>query len=999
MSKNMTRKGLALGLGTVLVSSAMVAAPATAAVDDSQVSLVPATGTQYSMVVDGHFDLKSTQSTSAASSSGNISYLVTDPDSISKFDYAADLAANTTAETLPSSIAFGAGDGLTVAFVDSTDVVTIADADSGTDSTVFADVDAGDIIKLTGLNSANISTAFTGFAEVISNSSDDSITFKAPGLASADISAEALSAGTIAEVSDNVELDSYDIISAGALGGGVTTLTAPTREADGSYVVVGPNADSTKTDLLRLVASKAGSVTVQAWIDENGDGLIDSTEDTSSARTVTFVTWANSGAAVVIDTPVAGGTFDVELQFNSTINKSQLVSDRLDLALCVLEDGVLEAALGTTSVSAGAFTAATQAWTFGTSGYADKWTVQVAPATDLETVGTTSDTETVFAAGFTYAGQLFLDGSAYGNIVYTSTGAAVADDVSALSATRGDNVRQSSNTAVEVKPEYTGNVELKVLLTEDDATIAGDPTGAGAGKVAVAAGTEVTVKVARGGGSLDADSTVTSGGLTLTSVSDPSYITYTVVTDANGYATVTLSNDQGEVGDDLDVTVTHAGTAVTASVIWTAAVAANSVLSGATVLSIEAGDAWSIDYTAVDEYGAALAGPDYRVVATYYDKVGGTQKTTGVALDSNGQGTLSVTDISEANGNFAVAATLQKLGTDAVYANFGSPEVVNSTVYVVADKTPAAITIVETIDSSAGDPAIETVAAVNVDATGPNGPTAPAVDADEEYTITGVVTTASGAAVRGTAVTLSAPGLFFKSGDVYTVGSATVVTSNTGAYTVEVRSNLTGEHVLTATAGSATKTKSIGFDAAAETSGASLTIDAPANVSAGSSFTVTVSLKDAFGNPIQTSTANRFSLAYSGAGIALNVPTNTDVNGEASFAVLLGSNDTAAGTITASYDGDVTTSTVDNNFAASFTVNGAASQKVNAGSFKGYVAVYAKGYEGQRLSAKIGNDWVIVPSLASNFERVVDFTGAGVDIAVRIYIDRVLIDTINLTTK
>jgi hypothetical protein len=28
-----------------------------------------------------------------------------------------------------------------------------------------------------------------------------------------------------------------------------------------------------------------------------------------------------------------------------------------------------------------------------------------------------------------------------------------------------------------------------------------------------------------------------------------------------------------------------------------------------------------------------------------------------------------------------------------------------------------------------------------------------------------------------------------------------------------------------------------------------------------------------------------------------------------------------------------------------------------------------------------------------------DFTGAGVDIAVRIYIDRVLMDTINLTTK
>jgi surface protein len=73
--------------------------------------------------------------------------------------------------------------------------------------------------------------------------------------------------------------------------------------------------------------------------------------------------------------------------------------------------------------------------------------------------------------------------------------------------------------------------------------------------------------------------------------------------------------------------------------------------------------------------------------------------------------------------------------------------------------------------------------------------------------------------------------------------------------------------------------------------------------------------------------------------------------------------------------------------------------KVNAGSFKGYVAVYAKGHEGKRLSAKIGKDWVIVPELASNFERITDFTGAGVDIAVRIFIDRVLMDTVNLTTK
>lgn len=73
--------------------------------------------------------------------------------------------------------------------------------------------------------------------------------------------------------------------------------------------------------------------------------------------------------------------------------------------------------------------------------------------------------------------------------------------------------------------------------------------------------------------------------------------------------------------------------------------------------------------------------------------------------------------------------------------------------------------------------------------------------------------------------------------------------------------------------------------------------------------------------------------------------------------------------------------------------------KVNAVAFKGFVAVYAKGYEGKRLSAKVGKDWIVVPALASNFVRVTDFTGSGVEISVRIFIDRMQVGTIPLVTK
>lgn len=77
-------------------------------------------------------------------------------------------------------------------------------------------------------------------------------------------------------------------------------------------------------------------------------------------------------------------------------------------------------------------------------------------------------------------------------------------------------------------------------------------------------------------------------------------------------------------------------------------------------------------------------------------------------------------------------------------------------------------------------------------------------------------------------------------------------------------------------------------------------------------------------------------------------------------------------------------------------------RSVNAGSFKGFVAVYALGHEGQRLSAKIGRDWIVIPSIPNqpnNLFRVTDYTGAGVDLNVKIYIDRQLMRTVPLTTR
>lgn len=75
------------------------------------------------------------------------------------------------------------------------------------------------------------------------------------------------------------------------------------------------------------------------------------------------------------------------------------------------------------------------------------------------------------------------------------------------------------------------------------------------------------------------------------------------------------------------------------------------------------------------------------------------------------------------------------------------------------------------------------------------------------------------------------------------------------------------------------------------------------------------------------------------------------------------------------------------------------SQRVSIGSFKGFVAVYTLGYEGSRLSAKIGNDWLIVESIVGKFARHLERVGSGVSILVRVYIDRELVETKELVTQ
>ena len=79
-------------------------------------------------------------------------------------------------------------------------------------------------------------------------------------------------------------------------------------------------------------------------------------------------------------------------------------------------------------------------------------------------------------------------------------------------------------------------------------------------------------------------------------------------------------------------------------------------------------------------------------------------------------------------------------------------------------------------------------------------------------------------------------------------------------------------------------------------------------------------------------------------------------------------------------------------------------KKLTVGSFKGFIAIYTKGYEGQKLSAMVAGKWLVVDPLKeswrqNNYSRTVRFTGAGYDIFVHLYVDGEFIKTEMLTTK
>ncbi len=765
---------------------------------------------------------------------------------------------------------------------------------------------------------------------------------------------------------------------------GETTYSATATAASGSVsgqvsgttsgTIIKYGTAPTTSSVVTLNLSTANSVsaatlTVQSWLDSNGNDLIDDAF-VSAVRTVSFVklgdiTWTTAFTPVVASPSTV--TLSAVISNNKEINASQLSTGYLKVAFATVS-GTAYTAIGAASHSAGAFTdgeTASAVATATTTAKAEKSGVTV-------------------VAGQTYVAVAVVNGVEAGSEVYSVVSAANVSTISTPVITAGADAKvDSANSTVR-------EGATSVTFTAQVSKSAG---------VAPAAGTSVKVTVTEGS-NMTVSSTVTGGGVTLKNASSTTTekIEFNVTTDAAGKVSVPLTLAGMEDGMTFTVKLTAESVETATNTVTIAAtddsnalVDLNTVGSGA-VLKVAAGSTYTLKWGALDNFGQALKG-DYRIKLT---NAGATATVSANLVD--GVASFTVTDdTTKTEGQFT--ATLE-VYSKASLAYVSAGATANITPTIGASNAVASITLTA---SSASNLVLNNSALKAAD--GRMGATAPTLTTGNRATLSGTVLDANGVATYGS-VTLSGPNLMFKVGDLYTLGSATVQTSASGAYDgVVVYSNTAGAVTVSATVGSVKKDLGLTFVAAADTAGARWIVTAPSYALPGSTIQVKAKLVDTWSNPVQVTTTSKIAVTYTGAGFVTGtLPNTTNADGELSFSVLLGSADSGTATVKFAYDGDATSTTTTDNVAttATMTIGKApvapAAAKLTVGSFKGFLAIYASGYEGKKLSYKVAGKWGSVASLKA-FERVVRKTGAGYTVKVDLYVDGSLVKSETVTTK
>jgi hypothetical protein len=879
MSKNLTRKGLAFGAIVALGSTLLAGAPASAAglADTSYVSLAPTTGTQYNTAQAQSLDLSGAFANSVASG-GSLKFLVTDAASVIKADV--DVNASSSADTSTGINNLVAGDISSIVVAGTT-----------------ATVSTGAVHTFKAGDSVTVAVAGTGLNGTVTIASVPTTTSFTYTVASGTASSVTAASATVAFVktaqtgnATRSEIAAADLGSRSILG---TVASVGARASDGSFVVDTADTASAGVDnVLRLVSTAAAdtsaTATVTAWIDNNGNGVIDSTEYVSPTRTVQFLKNADITWSTALSAPKVGDTtLSADVTASPDINISQFAASSVQVDF---NKNAADLAGGTGQNINASYNS----------------TDKVLRAT---TAGVTALTAGTFSA------QVQYDSANRGDINYQTIGSASVD-VSSVSTPSITHSTSWNGTYAK-----TGTTALTVSSTVKYwKSYAAGPAGV---EAAASAGIPALVTITNT--ALASGSSIVAGGKTLASTGTS--ISFATSTNADGKVVFPLTAT-GAKTDAISITVrlddqnTAADTGAAAgttqgyktssalSVVWADAVATNLVEAGTigyatttAVRSVAKGGTITLNYDLRDQFGASVTDVRQIVLSlTGATANAGATYTNAVAL-SGGKAAVTIADATTVStGSYGVVATLQKKDTNG---NWVADNAIAKTVTVyVGTKAPTAVTAVAgatTEPVTAGtfatnDLRLDNNAAGFADYLLTNG-----------TTISGVVSAADGSPVPGALVTIAGAGaqLVAANGADNTtatmgVGTVSVYTNASGQYSVSVYSRTSGDVTYTATVGAATASAKVTYTGITTLDDkGSVTVTAVALSQVSRTVTVTVLVKDSLGNPVKTT--GLVKVALTGVGSLSAATVDTDATGVGTVRLVVGSNDLGDAVVTASY--------------------------------------------------------------------------------------------------
>lgn len=372
----------------------------------------------------------------------------------------------------------------------------------------------------------------------------------------------------------------------------------------------------------------AGEVTIQAIIDNDGDGEASAGDILGPVRTITFLDPADvtfSGAYGAIN--IGDETFELTVSVSDNVNITQIAPGNFSATFTNGSGGDI----GNNE-------------TVALDGDDMVFTVEIDadanPAADSDNDGD-DDQDPVTAAGLNFVSVITYDDGAADAV----TSAQLLKNVAAAQVdAEADNTVATANLkgvagAWEARGGYTGTHTLTVGFTDGGDAVA---------DVAV----DVTVAEA-----IDADTTITANGRSLEDGDDD--LEYTLTTNADGEIEVTIRSNTGTDTDRVTVTWALDGETNSATVTWEDAEIESVVLNdyATGVANVTDADSLTVAVTLVDTFGVQASGA-YRVAFTgadddkFVSATNGTASATVTFAAGVGDVTATAQKQAAADGNF-----------------------------------------------------------------------------------------------------------------------------------------------------------------------------------------------------------------------------------------------------------------------------------------------------------------------------------------------------------